>query len=227
MTKQIQKELKSFYPRISTEKSQIPRPTPSKVPLNPISSNMESHRLLKAMSYYLTQYLSSTQAGGYFIALSGGVDSTLTALSVFSVCQSLSHYLYSSCNGEILSLLSYILAEGLELRKVPTETEGTSWFTGKQLKDRKLDIAMGSKTLEDVKDFEYYGYFTVNTGELVSDIMLASRILNVGYLPMKFSKVTRPFYESLVKVMGCRSMIFPIQNIFDVFKKQGELLLEK
>jgi hypothetical protein len=187
----------------------------------------EERNNFKAISAYLLEYLFKTRAGGYFIALSGGSDSSLNAAIIYFMCQCLIYYSYFKCNLEIISKISYILQKSVTLRKVEfTQTEKASEF---YLTDK--DISLGPETfcLANVfmapEENTFYQYFIDEQPLNCNNI--CKILLNVAYLPMDFSGSTKGFFDQITKTFGCTNLSFPIQNVFDSFNKDMRDVLQK
>ena len=178
------------------------------------------------MNYYLLEYLFNTYAGGFFLPLSGGIDSTINALTIFMSCQNLAHHLYSINNIEIAYQIAYVLGETIKLAKFSGCSKGTDSFSGKELRLNLDRIALAKSLKGEISESCFYKYVDTK-GEVLNDMTLAKRVLNVAYLPMSFSKATLPFYHQVVGALNCKSVTFPIQKIFDQFKRQGEEILRK
>ena len=192
-----------------------------------INSFNEERNLFKAVSLYILEYLFKTRAGGYFIALSGGSDSTLNALFVYFACQTLNYFVYQKINHEVVDKMAYILGLPVSLKKVDlSEDQRKSQFflTSEDLSKNRGSFALGSEVGDSPKG-DTWQYFVGN--EPVTVESLSRKILNVGYLPMDFSGSTKPFVENLKSELKCNSVEFSIQNVFNAFKGETESMLCK
>jgi hypothetical protein len=186
----------------------------------------EHLNVFKAVGLYCLEYLFKTRAGGYFIALSGGSDSTLNALFIRFACQSLNFFMYQKANHEIIDKLSYIIDQPVSFVKVKlTEKEKRSQFylSGTELKQHPEWYELSSVQ----KDFlpEDCFQYMMNEDQLVTADTISKRILNVAYLPMNFSGITKPFVDKLVTHLNCNFLNFNINSSFDAMKTQVEEML--
>lgn len=193
-----------------------------------ISQIDEDLNMFKAVGLYSLEYLFKTRAGGYFIALSGGSDSTLNALFLKFACQSLNYFMYQKANQEIIDKLSYIMGLPVSLKKVSlTESQKQEKFflSGRDILTHPEWYALSSlqKKVEPEDTFLYL----IGDNLMVNEKALASKILNTAYLPMSFSGVTKPFVEKLVEQLKCNFQTFHIQSTFDEMKKEAQDMLVK
>lgn len=187
----------------------------------------EERNNFKAISAYLLEYLFKTRAGGYFIALSGGSDSSLNAAIIYFMCQSLIYHSYSKCNLEIISKISYILESSITLRKVElTESEKKTEFylTDKDISEGPETYCLANVFMNPEKN-TFYQYFIDEKPLNCNNI--SKILLNVAYLPMKFSGSTKIFFDQITETFGCTNLSFPIQNVFDSFHKDMSEVLQK
>lgn len=188
----------------------------------------EERNLFKAVSLYAMEYLFKTRAGGYFLALSGGSDSTLSALFVYFACQGLAYFAYQPFNHEIIDKISYVIGLPIFLKKVTlSEKEArTNYFLSyHQINKDSTKYAL-SDQIGEIKKGEKFQYCLGDDVIITSD-SLSSKILNVAYLPMDFSGITKPFMHKLKNELGCNAMEFSIQGVFNSFKDETEKMLIK
>ena len=188
----------------------------------------EERNLFKAVSLYAMEYLFKTRAGGYFVALSGGSDSTLSALFIYFACQGLAYHAYQPVNQEIIDKISYVIGLPISLKKVSlSENESKKeYFLSYAQIQKNANLYALTDEIGDIEKGEMYQYFLDDKIAITSD-SLSSKILNVAYMPMNFSGITKPFVENLKNQLGCNALEFSIQGVFDAFKKETESMLVK
>jgi NH3-dependent NAD+ synthetase len=184
--------------------------------------------MFKAVALYILEYLFKTRAGGYFIALSGGSDSTLNALFIYFACQTLAYFAYQAPNHEIIQKISYIIGLPITLKKVSLsekEQKETLFITGKQILENSNDFILSEK-IPNTQEDDILQYF-IGDDTPISFESMSNKILNVAYLPMDFSGVTKPFVENLKKSLNCNFVEFSIQKPFNAFKNEIESVFQK
>lgn len=204
----------------------VARPNPNWA--SHINSINHNQHLFKAVGLYILEYLFKTRAGGYFVALSGGSDSTLSALFIYFACQSLAYYAYQEFNFEIIDKISYIMGQPVSLKKVTLSSEQRDsmfFISGEQISSNPRAFALADQMgkVNDSDNFQYH----LADNIMISGWSLCQRILNVAYLPMSFSGITKPIVEKLSKLLQCNFVEFSIQNPFDSFKNELESVLTK
>jgi hypothetical protein len=204
----------------------IGRASPNWAPFIP-NLNEDRH-MFKAVSLYILEYLFKTRAGGYFLALSGGSDSTLNALFIYFACQGLSYFAYQAPNHEIIHKISYVLGLPITLKKVSLSLEEQKkqfFLSGDQIINNPNDYIL-SQGVGDVKESDSFQYFLDETTPITPET-ISNKILNAAYLPMDFSGITKPFVEQLNIHLNCNFVEFSIQGPFNAFKQETERILEK
>ena len=204
----------------------IGRPSPNWAPF--ISTLNEDRHMFKAVSLYILEYLFKTRAGGYFLALSGGSDSTLNALFIYFACQGISYFAYQSPNHEIIHKISYILGMPVTLKQVtlsPEEQKQQLFLSGDQIIKNSNDYIL-SQQFKNVQTSDTFQYFMDSNIPISADT-ISNKILNTAYLPMDFSGVTRPFVNHLKEHLNCNFVEFSIQGPFNALKQEMEKVLEK
>ena len=188
----------------------------------------EERNLFKAVSLYAMEYLFKTRAGGYFLALSGGSDSTLSALFVYFACQGLAYFAYQPANQEIIDKISYIIGLPIFLKKVDLSEQDARknyFLSYDQITKHSNGFALTAEVGKISKGDQFQ--YCLGDDVIITSDSLSSKILNVAYLPMDFSGITKPFMEKLKKELGCNSVEFSIQGVFDAFKGETEKMLVK
>lgn len=193
-----------------------------------IDSTSEDLHLFKAVALYMLEYLFKTRAGGYFLALSGGSDSTLSALFVCFACQSLAFYAYQDWNFEILDKISYVTGLPVSLRKATLSAEARAealWLSGADVRAHpgRFALARGAGAVADSDALQYF----LGEGEVLCAQALCRRLLTAAYLPMDFSGETKPFVDKLRERLEFSFVECSIQGAFDAFKGEMEGVLAK
>lgn len=193
-----------------------------------INSINEDRHLFKAVGLYILEYLFKTRAGGYFVALSGGSDSTLSTLFIYFACHSLAYYAYQEFNFEIIDKISYVIGQPVSLVKKslsPEERDSMLFVSGEQIRSSPNAFALAND-IGEVAESDSLQY-CLEDGTVISGASLCKRILNVAYLPMSFSGITKPFVQKLIEQLKCNYVEFAIQSPYDSFKKEMESILVK
>lgn len=203
-------------------------PKPSKNWVHNFDSISEECNTFKAISMYLMEHLFKTSAVGFFVAYSGGSDSTLTAVFVYFMCQALTYFTYQKINHEIIFKISFGLKEIITLRKVSLTTEEQKscfYFTGEQLLLGGHVYCLAD-SISEIDSTATYQYFLGENISLTLDNVV-KKILNVAYLPMVFSGKTKQFVNDFRVNLNCNFVEFSIQSSFDALKLEAEKTLEK